>query len=76
MITKPDSRAEIAGEAVACADGSQSEKMKIPDFKGLTHYDPRCSGQHYGLLAACRPEQEEDLVRFFRERGAETETFG
>ena len=51
-------------------------QMRLPDFKGLAHYDPRCSGRHYGLVATCPPEQESDLIGFFRERGAESVTFG
>lgn len=42
----------------------------LPDWSGLTDYDPRCSGDHYGITAACDPTQLSDLRRFFQERGA------
>jgi len=43
----------------------------LPDWKGLGEYDPRCSGEHYGITAACAPDQASDLRRFFQERGAQ-----
>ena len=46
-------------------------QTRLPSFKGLEQYDPRCSGEHFGLLAACAPEQTEDLAAFFRQNGAE-----
>jgi molybdopterin-containing oxidoreductase family membrane subunit len=42
----------------------------LPDWEGLAEYDPRCSGDHYGITAACAPDQASDLRRFFQERGA------
>jgi molybdopterin-containing oxidoreductase family membrane subunit len=47
----------------------------LPDFQGLKRYDPRCSGEHYGILAACREGEEGALVDFFRERGGEAKVF-
>ena len=49
--------------------------MKLPNFKGLKHYDPRCSGEHYGVLAACRDEQQDALASFFKTQGAEIKVF-
>jgi len=46
-------------------------QMRMPSNKWLRYYDPRCSGEHFGVLAACRAHQENDLENFFRERGAE-----
>lgn len=46
-------------------------QTRLPSFKGLELYDPRCSGEHFGLVAACAPEQTEDLAAFFRQNGAE-----
>lgn len=43
----------------------------LPDWGGLVEYDPRCSGDRYGITAACEPAQSEDLRRFFQERGAQ-----
>jgi molybdopterin-containing oxidoreductase family membrane subunit len=43
----------------------------LPDWKGVTEYDPRCSGDRYGITAACDPAQAADLRRFFQEHGAQ-----
>ena len=43
----------------------------LPDFQGLKRYDPRCSGEHYGILATCREGEQEGLVDFFRSQGGE-----
>ncbi|MFW6054652.1 MAG: DUF3341 domain-containing protein [Thermodesulfobacteriota bacterium] len=48
---------------------------RLPDLKGLKHYDPRCSGQHFGVLAGCPAEQTDALLDFFRQQGADTKTF-
>jgi len=43
----------------------------LPDFKGLERYDPRCSGEHFGILAVCGEGEEEALADFFRSKGGE-----
>jgi molybdopterin-containing oxidoreductase family membrane subunit len=43
----------------------------LPHWQGLTEYDTRCSGDRYGITAACDPAQADDLRRFFQERGAQ-----
>ena len=49
---------------------------RIPEFKSLKGiYDERCSGRHFGIVAACDPGKEEDLSAFFRDRGGETRVF-
>ena len=48
---------------------------KLPQYERLEIYDPRLSGEHYGILAACRAEQIDQLKEFFRERGGETRLF-
>lgn len=50
-------------------------QTQLPSFKGLDQYDPRCSGEHFGLVAACAPEQTEELAALFRQNGAEIKTF-
>jgi molybdopterin-containing oxidoreductase family membrane subunit len=50
-------------------------QTRLPSFKGLEQYDPRCSGEHFGLVAACAPEQTEELAALFRQNGAEIKTF-
>jgi molybdopterin-containing oxidoreductase family membrane subunit len=43
----------------------------LPDWEGLTEYDPRCSGDHYGITVACDADSEDELRQFFQERGAQ-----
>jgi hypothetical protein len=50
-------------------------QMRMPKDNWLQYYDPRCSGEHFGVLAACDNRQEEGLQNFFKERGAEVKTF-
>lgn len=50
-------------------------QTRLPSLKGLERYDPRCSGEHFGLVAACAPDQTEDLAALFRQNGAEIKTF-
>jgi molybdopterin-containing oxidoreductase family membrane subunit len=38
-------------------------------------YDPRCSGDRFGLLATCPPRQKAELIAFFQTRGAEIREF-
>jgi Alternative complex III, ActD subunit len=46
----------------------------LPDWGGLAEYDPRCSGEHYGITAACDPVGETALRQFFQDRGAQVAT--
>ncbi len=48
---------------------------RLPSFKGLKYYDPRCSGEHFGILASCAAEQEDGLKNFFRQQGGEVRVF-
>ena len=48
---------------------------RLPSFKGLKYYDPRCSGEHFGILASCAAEQEDGLKTFFRQQGGEVRVF-
>lgn len=48
---------------------------KLPDARALEHYDPRCSGEHFGVLAACTPGRERELALFFQNRGGEVRVF-
>jgi hypothetical protein len=38
-------------------------------------YDPRCSGSHFGILAACPAGEQEKLIDFFKQNGAEIRIF-
>jgi hypothetical protein len=48
---------------------------RLPDYKGLETYDPRCSGEHFGVLAACEAGREGELMDFFRKQGGEVKVF-
>ncbi len=48
---------------------------RLPNYKGLKHYDPRCSGEHFGVLASCDAEQESGLKEFLQNQGAEIRVF-
>ena len=50
-------------------------QMRLPNQNGLQHYDPRCSGEHFGVLAACTAQQEAELKSFFEQRGADVTVF-
>lgn len=49
---------------------------RLPEFKSLKEcYDPRCSGEYFGVVAACDPGAEAGLADFFTRRGGETRIF-
>jgi molybdopterin-containing oxidoreductase family membrane subunit len=48
---------------------------RLPDYRGLETYDPRCSGEHFGVLAACNAGREGELMDFFRKQGGEVKVF-
>jgi molybdopterin-containing oxidoreductase family membrane subunit len=47
----------------------------LPSFKGLKHYDPRCSADHFGVLATCSIDRQQDLSEFFQSRGGQVTVF-
>jgi len=47
----------------------------LPRFNHNAHYDPECSGDRFGILAACGSEESGALKAFFTERGARINTF-
>lgn len=47
-------------------------QSRLPRWKNLRQYDERCSGEHYGVVAACEDGEQDDLAAFFRDRGGET----
>jgi len=49
---------------------------RLPDYQGLKLYDPRCSGEHFGVLAACDTNRQSELMDFFRKKGGEVRVFG
>jgi molybdopterin-containing oxidoreductase family membrane subunit len=48
---------------------------RLPDGRGLERYDPRCSGEHFGVLAACDAGREGELMNFFQKKGGEVKVF-
>ena len=48
---------------------------RLPDYGGLESYDPRCSGEHFGVLAACEAGREGELMDFFQKKGGEVKVF-
>jgi len=48
---------------------------RLPDFKGLDQYDPRCSADHFGIVVQCEEGEQEKLVQFFESHGGETRIF-
>ena len=50
-------------------------QARLPEFKSLEQYDPRCSGEHFGILASCAEGEEEGLREFFQARGGEVRLF-
>jgi len=50
-------------------------QMRLPGLKETRHYDTRCSGSHFGVLAACSDGNIEGLKTFFKEKGGEVKLF-
>jgi molybdopterin-containing oxidoreductase family membrane subunit len=48
---------------------------RLPSYSWLGYYDPRCSGEHFGVLAACEIQQENGLKEFFQKQGADIKVF-
>ena len=48
---------------------------RLPNYKLLKHYDSRCSGEHFGILASCSEEKEDGLKDFFQKQGGEVRAF-
>ena len=42
----------------------------LPNVKPPEHYDPRCSSDHFGIVAACPASDYQALENFFITRGA------
>ncbi|MBW1982772.1 MAG: DUF3341 domain-containing protein [Deltaproteobacteria bacterium] len=47
----------------------------LPDLNWSEHYDPRCSGDHFGILARCPDGRQQELAEFFRTQGGEPRLF-
>ena len=51
-------------------------QTKLPRMENLDEaYDPRCSGEHFGILVACEADRREDLESLFTQNGGEVRVF-
>jgi len=51
-------------------------QMRLPHLRGVQeHYDLRCSGRHFGILATCEAGQTQELASFFTGSGGEARAF-
>jgi molybdopterin-containing oxidoreductase family membrane subunit len=46
-------------------------QARLPHFEADAGYDPRFSGDRFGVLASCEASQQEALSRFFEAKGAD-----
>jgi molybdopterin-containing oxidoreductase family membrane subunit len=44
---------------------------RLPDFKGLKHHDPTCTGDRFGIVATCAAGEQDGLIAFFEKQGGE-----
>jgi molybdopterin-containing oxidoreductase family membrane subunit len=50
-------------------------QSRLPRLQNLEIYDPRCSGEHFGVVASCASNDLEGLTTFFREKGGDVQVF-
>ena len=50
-------------------------QTRLPSSKWMKYYDPRCSGEHFGVLASCAPQNEDGLKDLFQKQGAVVKVF-
>jgi molybdopterin-containing oxidoreductase family membrane subunit len=50
-------------------------QINLPDYGDLQHYDPRCSGSHFGILATCSEDGQAQLEDYFRRKGGQARVF-
>ena len=46
-------------------------QTRLPRLENLNLYDPRFSGEHFGILSSCEPDQQEGLSSLFKQNGGE-----
>ena len=66
--------ATILGSVIGNVLGLLTQ-TRLPSNKWMKYYDPRCSGEHFGVLASCEPQNEDGLKDFFQKQGAEVKVF-
>jgi molybdopterin-containing oxidoreductase family membrane subunit len=50
-------------------------QTRLPRLQNLEHYDERCSGEHFGVLASCTQDQQEKLHALFAQNGGDVRVF-
>lgn len=50
-------------------------QARLPRVKGYPEYDPRFSGDRFGVLASCPEDERAGLCRFFEAKGAEIKIY-
>jgi molybdopterin-containing oxidoreductase family membrane subunit len=51
-------------------------QTRLPRMQNLENYDERCSGEHFGVLASCREDQQAGLHSLFEKNGGDVRVFG
>jgi len=46
-------------------------QTRLPEYRSVSTYDPRCSGEYFGVLASCAEGNQDALLAFFKEKGGE-----
>ncbi len=50
-------------------------QTRLPRMQNLENYDERCSGEHFGVLASCREDQQTELHSLFEKNGGDVRVF-
>lgn len=50
-------------------------RAKLPNWKSDPHYDPRCSGEYFGVLSSCAEGHLAQLIAFFKAHGADVREY-
>jgi hypothetical protein len=46
-------------------------QTRLPEYRSIRTYDPKCSGEHFGILVSCAESEQGALMAFFQEKGGE-----
>lgn len=50
-------------------------QARLPRFRSYRRYDPRFTGNKFGVLATCAETRKNDLYRFFEAKGADIHVY-
>jgi molybdopterin-containing oxidoreductase family membrane subunit len=50
-------------------------QMQLPTVKRPSYYEPRTTGDRFGVLATCSETEKDQLKEFFESRGGEIRIF-